>query len=287
MAFGIQQLQLSQISCLVAPLAFSSKSDLMVCVCLHAGGRKGKPVHGFLIKAYIGGQKFNPELHKEGPHYYFFTQCGNKKWLSNTMEGFQFALQCRCGHEHFRFTTLKTIKTEDHLFCQYCEHATEWWRASRKYKVYSSDIQGMAALHTAKLQEEVACQVRLLFWPGRVDFFHMPSKTIVNVDGSSHFTGMFYKTRKEKLNDDIECCAKAWSKGVRLLRLHHQHAGMDKAMLAAIQLPHSKFIMLSTEYIDVRVLYNGQQLSYVEWVKACVGCTQCELHHASDCIILW
>ena len=44
----------------------------------------------------------------------------------------------------------------------------------------------------------------------------------MQADGSSHFTLLHHRAPSLQLLKDIECCSRAWSEGVRLLRVHHE-----------------------------------------------------------------
>lgn len=210
---------------------------------------------------------------------------GEKQWLSNTLEGKQFALRCRCGWEHYRYTTLKSISTENDLFCQFCQHDSKWWKGVCKDPVPACEVDAMHALKLMGLDSRVACQVRLQYWHGRVDFYHIPTKTVMQVDGRSHFACMHHRWSETQLSKDIDCCRQAWKKGVRLLRIHHLHGAMGRVMLAATQLPFTSFVMLTREYQSVTVCVDGQQLTYVDWVAQQLPGAYWELHCESNCIL--
>lgn len=136
----------------------------------------------------------------------------------------------------------------------------------------------MEALTRVGLDYTVACQVQLPFWHGRVDFYHIPSQTAMQVDGSSHFTGMHHRTSQQQLIMDIKCCAQAWASGVRLLRIDHTHAQMEHPMLTATQLLYPSFVMLTSKYEKVRMWIDGEQQPFVEWVASILPCTHRQVH---------
>lgn len=256
-----------------------------MCIAGATDNRQWGQLDMLLMKAYTGGLHLNPDLYHEGHHYYIIASDGEKQWLSNTLEGKQFALRCRCGWDHYRYATLKSIRTQANLFCQFCEHDARWWKAVHKEHVPACEVEAMQALKQLGLDKQVACQVRLPYWHGRVDFYHIPTKTVTQVDGSSHFTCMHHRQSKTQLIKDIECCSQAWKEGVRLLRMHHQHGPMGKVMLAATQMPYPSFVMLTREYESVSVCINGVQLKYADWVAMQLPGAYREIHRESNCII--
>jgi very-short-patch-repair endonuclease len=125
----------------------------------------------------------------------------------------------------------------------------------------------MDALQSARLDRRTAFQVLLPFWQGRVDFYHISSRTVIQVDGCSHFTGTFYTTTRQQLMMDVSCCCKAWSTGVRMLRVHHMCTDYAAAMLTAVMQQYDSFVMLTQEYAQVQVCCQGQDQSFVQWVQ--------------------
>ena len=129
-------------------------------------------------------------LFQDGKYTYMVTAQGKQVYLSDNMEGVKFALQCRCGKPHVRFAALHSIEAEYDLCCQWCECEQSSWTGSGKDPVSKDEKAAMEALQSAGLDHTTACQVRLPFWKGRVDFYHVPSKTVTQADGSSHFVRM-------------------------------------------------------------------------------------------------
>jgi len=206
------------------------------------------------------------QLQQQGNHYYTEQGHGQKVWLSSSMEGQKFALRCRCKQQHVRYCTLNCVRQPDDLSCQYCEHDSDWWRAANKGLVPECEKDAMRALMQATLDSATACQVNLPFWHGRVDFYHIPSRTVIQVDGSSHFYGMHQRTKSQQLMKDIECCKSAWLSGVRLLRVHHRQGDMAAAITAAVELPDASFVMLTMEYEHVHLWCGGEQHDCVAWI---------------------
>jgi hypothetical protein len=145
------------------------------------------------------------------------------------------------------------------------------WEGSGKDPVSAAEKEAMQALQSARLDHTTACQVVLPFWPGRLDFYHITSETAMQADGSSHFVYMHHRAPQLQLLSDIECCRRAWSEGVRLLRVHHEYARSTEAMIVATQLPHARFVMLTGGYERVRVWYNGRHHSYIKLLKRSLG----------------
>jgi len=227
-------------------------------------GNRRAQVSGVLLQASKARPELNPQLFEEGKYSFLVTADGKMKYLSNTMEGQRFALQCRCNKWHVRYATLHSISYEADLYCQWCECDEDGWVSSNRDPVSEAEKAAMEALQSAGLDHTTACQVKLWFWHGLLDFYHIPSKTAVQGDGSSHF----------KLLKDIECCSRAWSEGVRLLRVHHEYGACQDAMVLATQLPYTKFVMLAGCYKDVAVSdsflrYKDQHISYVATLSCC------------------
>ena len=210
---------------------------------------------------------------------------GEQQYLSNSMEGVKFALQCRCGEPHVRFATLHSISAEYDLSCQWCECQLSSWEGSGKDAVSKHEREAMEALQSAKIDHTTACQVQLSFWHGRVDFYHVTSKTVIQADGSSHFLNMHERTPQTQLLRDIECCGRAWEEGVRILRVHHKYSNAEEAMTVATQLPYPKFVMLAGKYADAVIWHEGQHISYVELLCRRLGNISCSSMGVAGCVI--
>jgi very-short-patch-repair endonuclease len=240
---------------------------MVLCI---AGKKKGQ-LSLYLVQAYKAARWHNPhKLQQEGQRYYIELD-GEKVWLSDSLERLRFALRCTCQQYHFRYCTLDAIEDEDSLICQFCEHGTEQWRRQNKAAVPQCEVEAMQAWRDLRLDYAVACQVQLGFWHGCVDFYHMPTKLVVQIDGSSHFKGTRRVLPWQQLSKDLDCCAEAWNDGVRMLRIHHQHGHMAVAMLAAVKMPSTSFVMLSHNYSAVSICMEGRTMSFVDWVAEKLG----------------
>lgn len=249
-----------------------------------AGNRRGT-VSAFKLQAVQARPELNPELFEDGKYTYMVTAQGKQVYLSDSMEGVKFALQCRCGKPHVRFATLHSIEAEYDLCCQWCECEQSSWTGSGKDPVSKDEKAAMEALQSAGLDHTTACQVRLPFWKGRVDFYHIPSKTVTQADGSSHFLRMHERTPQTQLLMDIECCGRAWDEGGRILRVHHKYSKAKEAMIVATQLPHSKFVMLAGDYASAVIWHQGRHVSYIELLSARLGNIECRVMGVAGCVI--
>lgn len=212
--------------------------------------------------------ELNPQLYEDGKYIYIVTKEGKQRYVSNHMEGQRFALECRCGNHHVRFITLHSIAGACDLFCQWCECHLLSWEGSGKDPVSEPEKEVMQALQSAGLDPTTACQVVLPKWKGRLDFYHIPSKTAIQADGSSHFEYMHHTPPQQQLLRDIRCCEWAWKEGVRLLRVHHKYANSQEAMIVATQLPYARFVMLTGCYERVTLWYKKQRVSYLDLLQS-------------------
>lgn len=229
--------------------------------------------------------ELNPKMHTDGQYIYIVGDDGKRRYLCNSLEGFRFALECRCGNSHVRFATLHAIKAAYDLFCQWCECEQDSWLGSNKDAVSEAEKEAMAALHSVGLDRTTACQVVLPFWDGRLDFYHIPSRTAMQADGSSHFEHMYHRAPHFQLLSDIECCKRAWEQGVRLLRVHHLYAHSARAMVAATQMPYAKCVMLAGDY-DRVLLWNGtKHVSYTSWLEGVLPHARCQKLGIPNCFI--
>jgi very-short-patch-repair endonuclease len=187
------------------------------------------------------------------------------------MEGQQFALECRCGAWHVRYATLHSIAAAYDLFCQWCECEQDSWAGSKKDEVSADEKAAMRALQSVRLDGTTACQVKLGWWDGRIDFYHIPSKTAMQADGSSHFEYMHHRAPQLQLLMDIECCGRAWDRGARLLRIHHKYSKAEEAAVVATQLLYPKFVMLAGDYASAVVWQGDQHISYTELLRKRLG----------------
>lgn len=248
-------------------------------------GKRRAQVSSFLLQAIKARPELNPQLFEEGKYTFIVTADGKKKYLSNTMERERFALQCRCNNWHVRYATLHSISDEADLYCQWDEYEEDSGVSSDRNPVSEDEKAAMEAVQSAGLDHTTACQVKLSFWHGLLDFYHIPSKTAMQADGSSHFKLLHHRAPSVQLLKDIECCSKAWSEGVRLLRVHHEYGACQDAMVLATQLPYTKFVMLAGCYKDVVIWYKGQHISYVELLAKQLDGARCERPAVAGCLI--
>lgn len=204
------------------------------------------------------------------------------------------AAGCSCTAGHVRYCTPNSIRAERDLLCQFCHHGQPAWRLARKRRVVESEKAGMQALTDVGLHRRVACEVALPFWHGRVDFYDIPSKiiipskTVMQADGRSHYVQTHNKQPGQQLKLDLHCCLEAWQHGVRLLRLYHSptadNSRWGQAMLAATRLRASKFVMLSSEYADL-VVDQAQRQTCSGWLTAMLAGAEYRCDAAAHCHI--
>jgi hypothetical protein len=164
------------------------------------------------------------------------------------------------------YCTPKNIDGYDKLWCQYCDYEAEEWRVLKKVVVPYCEIEAMECIKEAQLDMAVACQVRLPFWKGCLDFVHLPTKTVFQVDGSSHFKGVRTSSTQQQLVVDIRCCKQAWQHGMRLVRIHHGCRDILPVIEAGVKLQATSFVMLTCRYNNVTVKHNKKKQAYVDWV---------------------
>jgi hypothetical protein len=246
------------------------------------------------VYALVAAGALGPKMKQQGQHYYVLeTPSPGRKQrvrLRNTLPVRQFALACRCGQGHVRWCTLKHIQHENDLYCQYCEHDQPQWSGADKMPVPECEVAAMQVLKQHGLDTCTACQVTLRWWHGRVDFYHVPSKTAIQVDGSSHFKAMHLKLACTQLIRDAECCVKAWCGDARMLRMHYLTADYAREIAHAVQLPYGKFVLLSKAYNRVCVSQrkqDGKRMTYVEWLATQLPGARQKEHESTGCIIFW
>lgn len=252
-----------------------------------ATGNRRAVLVDFLKQAVTARRELNPKLFEEGAYIFMLTAEGKKRYLSNSMEGEGFAVECRCGKYHVRFCTLHSINASYDLFCQWCECESDSWTGSGKDPVSAAEKDAMQALQRAKLDQSTACQVVLPFWHGRLDFYHIPSKTAMQADGSSHFVSMHDRAPHIQLMNDIECCSKAWKQGVRLLRVHHKYGRAEEAMIVATQLPYDSFVMLTGGYDRVVVWCDGEHINYIDLLTSRLGGARYQQLGVPGCVVFY
>ena len=128
----------------------------------------------------------NPDVIQRGQLYYIIKSDGTLRRICSSLEGHKVAVGCTCSEGHVRYCTPNSIRAPWDRLCQFCDHAQPAWKEARKRTVVESEMTAMQALRDAGIDRQVACEVSLPFWRGRVDFYHIPSKIVVQADGRSH-----------------------------------------------------------------------------------------------------
>lgn len=235
------------------------------------------------------GKPFNPVITEEGEHCYIIVPTADKglkkQYLGRSLEQHRFALGCDCEGGHCFYETLHNFTHRPDRLCKYCSLATGMWDAANKKKVSEPEISLQLATKELGIDTQVACEVNLAWWHGRLDYYHMPSKTAMQVDGSGHFKDTYHMQEGHQLQLDLKCCRAAWMACGRLLRVHHESGLMCRVVMAAVCMPHARFVMVSRQYTSVAVTWAGISKSYTDWLlSVLVGC-KCYFHSATDCII--
>lgn len=210
-----------------------------------------------------------------------------KQYLGRSLEGHRFALGCDCGQGHCFYETLNNFSSRKEHLCRFCSLATGMWEAAGKDAIPECEQAFMAALQQLGVDWAVACQADLPYWHGRIDFYHIPSRTAMQVDGSSHFKVAHHRTSQHQLQMDLRCCRAAWLKGARLFRVHGDHGNMNTAALTAIQLPYSRFVMVTAVYASITVTWSGTSRSYVDWLQCVLPGAKCCVLAPSNCILFY
>lgn len=243
------------------------------------------PMRVFVIEAVTAVLHLNTEVVQRGQKLYVQLPDGSEKQLCCSMEGHKFALACTCGKGHVRYSTLNSVRKENSLMCQYCQHGSTAWREAHKRRVCPSERKAMQALKDEGLDTRVACEVSLPFWHGRMDFYDIPSKTAMQADGGRRGAKRHSHLPGKQLHLDLECCVSAWKDGVRLLRLHSKNANWGVAMTAAVNLPYDRFVMLTSEYAAVHYASGG--ISCIDWLHSKLEGAQYLVHAATNCHIFY
>jgi hypothetical protein len=227
-----------------------------------------------LKEGYEGAQHLNPELLQDGQHYYVVVTEGAKmveRWLSNTMEDHKFYWQCRCHRAHYRWCTPNNLRRAADLLCMYCHANSAAWRKARRFRVVECEQDVARCVKALGIESEVTWQVQLPGWDGCLDFVHLPSMTIFQVDGCGHFKAKRASTVHIRLTTDIDCCKWAVRNERRLVRIHHKCQNMMQIMKTAIELSHTAFVLLTNEYNTVEVCTYRRCRPYVEIVAGKVA----------------
>jgi hypothetical protein len=239
-----------------------------------------------LCEALAGADPaLNPTVVQDGQHYYTVLPDGQRVRLCNSLEHHKFALACSCGKGHVRYSTLNSVRQERDLYCQFCHSSKALWRDAKKGKVFPSEKTAMRALKSVGLDKEVACEVSLPFWWGRVDFYHVATKTMMQADGKQRYVKAAAKLPGKQLQLDLQCCIDAWKAGVRMLRVHTDCTIWAGVMQKAVQLKGDKFIMLTAEYDTVQASATGSNC--IAWLKHVLQDAQYKRDDSTGCHIFY
>lgn len=226
------------------------------------------PLLVWKAKALEGTEHLNPGLVLEplGPVY-------KGKVLAASAERVQLffkAADCDKGTQHLHSRTPHGVKKPKHLRCVLCPRHV----ASRvQFETERQVIEHVRESRDGdKLLLGVVCQWCPPWWDGRVDFYHYPTETIIQVDGPPHFEGLRKQQPCMLLLNDLECCCKVWEQQGRILRIHHLdieaagdlvHEALDKK---------GAFIALSPAFAHVGFVHGGQVWSYKSNLVRQLGC---------------
>lgn len=164
----------------------------------------------------------NPRVSIIGSTAYF-----EGRVLGSSMQKVQFVVGLICskqGEQHFGFKTLHSLKSKRHLLCYYCHGDGEEWGSKKKASSHEHDF--IRVCRVQGLLPQMAREVlRVEWWKGPLDFYHIPSSTGFQIDGEGHFTGQWGERRSSILKRDIACCLQTLTAGGRLVRISHRDMG--------------------------------------------------------------
>lgn len=221
-------------------------------------------------------------------HYILVPAAGighRKQYLGKALEGHRFALGCDCDEGHCFYETLHNFTHRRDRLCKFCSSITGMWEAADKKKISEPENQLMARMKDIAVDKQAACEVVLPWWHGRIDFYHMPSETAIQVDGSGHFEGAHRMQPSQQLQADLKCCRAAWMAKGCLLRVHHKSARVMRVLLNALCLPHARFVMVGMQYSSVHVTWCGVTKSYTDWLESVLVGSKCYVDTVTNCIV--
>jgi hypothetical protein len=213
------------------------------------------------------------EKAKDAGHNPYVSIIGSKAYLDGSMVGcslqqvkFVVGLDCcSTAEQHFGFKTLHSLKKKRHLLCYYCYGAEEEWGSKQGASSYEDDF--IAFCRGRGLLPEMAWQVRLPWWEGRLDFYHFPSSTAIQIDGEGHFTGQWWEGRESIMQRDIRCCLQAMAADARIVRISHRDMGAANLALMlheVISSSSSRFIVLSAAIAHAGWVEEGGRRWYAD-----------------------
>ena len=208
-----------------------------------------------------------------------------KQYLGKALEQHMFALGCDCDGGHCFYETLHNFTQRSDRLCKFCSPATGMWDAANKKKVSEAELSMQLAIKDLGLDTQVACEVNLPWWHGRLDYYHMPTHTAMQVDGSGHFKGTYHMLHGHQLQLDLKCCRAAWMAGGRLLRVHHESSMMARDVQAAIHMPYARFVMVSRQYASVPVTWADITKSFTHWLSSVLVGAKCCIDPTTNCMV--
>lgn len=136
------------------------------------------------------------------------------KLIGEHTEGVQLSYMLHC-ELHTRYCTPHTICSADDLCCKICTPPLAPVGGKRK-GLTALERAFLVGLTAKGLGAEIAVEVRLPFWHGRIDFMHKRTRVLIQVDGPHHFRGNAYGLLSKKYAElDMRMCAAVWeAKGV-------------------------------------------------------------------------
>lgn len=210
------------------------------------------------VTALQGTQDLNPGLVVHGlqPVY-------KGKLVPANAEGVQLffrAADCDTGMQHLHLRTPNGVRREEQLRCLLCpSHVSTRVQYETERQVIEQVRQSRDG---HKLLQGVVCQWAPPWWSGRVDFYHFPTETIIQVDSLPHFEGLRKQEPCKLLLNDLDCCCKVWEQHGRILRIHHLDIEEAAELVHKAINAEGPFIALSRAFADVGCVQNGNVWSY-------------------------
>lgn len=235
-------------------------------VCSREGNTKSMAT--FLSEQLIGTTHLNAGLEFINSKPYL-----GQKPLVRSLESRQLYFRCwGCAAgvpAHYRLLTPHAVKKQGDLQCPICHPA-------EKIK-NTVEVGALEALRHVGLADQLIWQWKPPFWPGRIDFYHYPSGTIIQLDGPPHFEGIRRLKACELLLNDLDFCSSAWFWGggeCRVVRVHDADLP-DVCIIRAAMEQEGKFICLSRSFDEVSWMDGGKRLSYYQSLLSKLGASCC------------
>lgn len=228
-----------------------------------------KPWSEWKANGLEGTEDLNPGLVANGLHPKL-----EGKLLPASAEGVQLffkASDCEPGAQHVHLRTPHGVKKPEDLECQLCPEfvgtRVEWQTERQVIEHIRQSENGH------KLLQEVVCQWVPKWWSGRVDFYHYPSKTIIQVDGEPHFEGVRKLKPCTLLQNDMKCCSKVWQQQARMLRIHYADIDASAEYVQRCIAKQGPFIVLSPSFAMVGCSQGSISWSYTPQLGRILGCS--------------